>query len=63
MIVRIGIPLCAAVLLGGFPAAVQAQQASLSFFVTSVGKGSGADLGGIIVFKAESNVTSPTASL
>src|ERR1700736_1854178 len=47
MIVRIGIPLCAAVLLGGFPAAVQAQQASLSFFVTSVGKGSGADLGGI----------------
>jgi hypothetical protein len=47
MIVRIGIPLCAAVLLGGFPAAVQAQQASLSFFVTSVGKGNGADLGGI----------------
>ena len=47
MIVRIGIPLCAAVLLGGFPAVVQAQQASLSFFVTSEGKGNGADLGGI----------------
>jgi hypothetical protein len=47
MIVRIGIPLCAAVLLGAFPAAVQAQQATLSFFVTSVGKGNGADLGGI----------------
>jgi hypothetical protein len=47
MIVRIGIPLCAAALLGSFPAAVQAQQATLSFFVTSVGKGNGADLGGI----------------
>jgi hypothetical protein len=47
MIVRIGIPLCAAVLLGAFPAAVQAQQATLSFFVTSVGKANGADLGGI----------------
>jgi hypothetical protein len=46
---RIGIPLCAAVLLAatGFPAAAQAQQASMTFFVTSVGKGNGADLGGL----------------
>jgi hypothetical protein len=46
---RIGIPLCAAVLFAatGFPAVAQAQQASMSFFVTSVGKGNGADLGGL----------------
>ncbi len=47
MIARVGIAFCAAVLLGCFPAAVQAQQASMSFFVTSAGKGSGADLGGL----------------
>ena len=31
----------------GLTAAVQAQQAGMSFFVTSVGKGNGADLGGL----------------
>jgi hypothetical protein len=31
----------------GLTAAVQAQQADMSFFVTSIGKGNGADLGGI----------------
>lgn len=31
----------------GMSAAVQAQQADMSFFVTSVGKGKGADLGGL----------------
>jgi len=31
----------------GLTAAVEAQQAGLSFFVTSVGKGNGADLGGL----------------
>ncbi len=31
----------------GLATAVQAQQASMSFFVTSVGKGNGADLGGL----------------
>ncbi|HEY7244342.1 MAG TPA: hypothetical protein VH678_10725 [Xanthobacteraceae bacterium] len=47
MIARVGTAFCAAVLMGCFPAAVQAQQASMSFFVTSVGKGHGADLGGL----------------
>ena len=32
----------------GVTAAVQAQQASMTFFVTSVGKGNGADLGGLV---------------
>jgi hypothetical protein len=43
------LPLLAAVALTGLglTAPVQAQQASVSFFVTSVGKGNGADLGGI----------------
>ena len=31
----------------GFSAAAQAQQANMSFFVTSVGSGKGADLGGL----------------
>jgi hypothetical protein len=47
MIVRVGIPLCAAVLMAMFPAGIQAQQAGMSFFVTSVGTGKGADLGGL----------------
>src|SRR5262245_66398318 len=44
----IGLPLLAAVALAGLAAAgpAQAQQASMTFFVTSVGKGNGADLGG-----------------
>ena len=46
---RIGIRLLtAAALTGlGLTAAVHAQQAGMSFFVTSVGKGNGADLGGL----------------
>src|SRR2546421_8002245 len=45
----IGLPLLAAVVLTGFAMAdpAQAQQAAMSFFVTSVGKGNGADLGGL----------------
>ena len=47
--IRIGPLLLAAVALTGLilTAAVQAQQADMSFFVTSVGKGNGADLGGL----------------
>ena len=45
-VVRIGAPLAACVmLLCGVPA--YAQQASMSFFVTSAGPGKGADLGGL----------------
>ena len=45
----IGLPLLAAVALTGLAMAgpAQAQQAGMTFFVTSVGKGSGADLGGL----------------
>ena len=46
---RIGTLLLAAVALTvlSLPQAAQAQQADMSFFVTSVGKGNGADLGGL----------------
>ena len=46
---RIRLPLLAAVVLTGLSltAPAQAQQASMSFFVTSAGKGNGADLGGL----------------
>jgi hypothetical protein len=46
---RIRLSLLAAVTLTGLGSivAVQAQQASMTFFVTSVGKGNGADLGGL----------------
>jgi hypothetical protein len=46
---RIGLPLIAALALtgAGLTADVQAQQAAMSFFITSVGKGNGADLGGL----------------
>ena len=49
MIPTIGIPLLAAVALTGLglTAPAQAQQGTMSFFVTSVGKGNGADLGGL----------------
>ena len=44
--VRIGVPLAACLaMLCAAPA--QAQQANMSFFVTSVGPGKGADLGGL----------------
>jgi hypothetical protein len=45
----IGLRLLAAVAFAGLAVAspAQAQQASMSFFVTSVGKGNGADLGGL----------------
>jgi len=49
MTLAVRLPLLAAVALTGLglTAPVQAQQASVSFFVTSVGKGNGADLGGL----------------
>ena len=44
--IRIGVPLAACLaLFGAVPA--QAQQANMSFFVTSAGPGKGADLGGL----------------
>jgi len=45
----IGLRLCAAVALVGLglTATVEAQQAGMTFFVTSVGKGDGANLGGL----------------
>jgi hypothetical protein len=49
MRIRIGLPVLAAVVLTGLglTGAAQAQQADMSFFVTSAGKGNGADLGGL----------------
>jgi hypothetical protein len=46
---RIGLPALVAVALTGLvlTTPAQAQQADMSFFVTSVGKGNGADLGGL----------------
>jgi hypothetical protein len=46
---RIVLPALAIMALTGlvFPTGTQAQQANMSFFVTSAGKGNGADLGGI----------------
>ena len=46
MVVRTGAPLMACLTLLLF-APAQAQQANLTFFVTSVGSGKGADLGGL----------------
>ena len=46
--IKIGSPLLAAVAAAGLGlTTAQAQQAEVSFFVTSVGKGNGADLGGL----------------
>jgi hypothetical protein len=49
MRIRFGLPVWAGVALTGLApmGAAQAQQADMSFFVTSVGKGNGADLGGL----------------
>ena len=49
MTTGLGLPLLAAVALTGLCLTVpaQAQQTSMSFFVTSAGKGNGADLGGL----------------
>jgi hypothetical protein len=46
---KLGIPLLAALAAAalGVSGAVQAQQANMTFFLTSVGKGNGADLGGL----------------
>ncbi len=44
---RLSVLASAAVLSLGFGGLAQAQQASMSFFVTSVGSGKGADLGGL----------------
>ena len=46
---KLGLSLLAALATAalGVTTSVQAQQASVTFFVTSVGKGNGADLGGL----------------
>src|SRR5713101_10131257 len=46
---KLGLSLLAALATAalGVSTSVQAQQASMTFFVTSVGKGNGADLGGL----------------
>jgi len=46
---KLGLSLLAALATAalGVTTSVQAQQASMTFFVTSVGKGNGADLGGL----------------
>ena len=56
-------PLLAAVALTGLGLTVpaQAQQASISFFVTSVGKGNGADLGGLAGADAHCQAPAPRA--
>src|SRR5262245_46743164 len=45
--VRLSVLSALATVALGLTASVQAQQASMTFFVTSVGKGNGADLGGL----------------
>jgi hypothetical protein len=45
--IRLSILASAALLSVALPASVQAQQANMSFFVTSAGSGKGADLGGL----------------
>ena len=45
--IRLSILASAALLSVALPAGVQAQQANMSFFVTSTGSGKGADLGGV----------------
>jgi hypothetical protein len=45
--IRLSIVASAALLSVALPAGVQAQQANMSFFVTSTGSGKGADLGGL----------------
>ena len=45
--IRLSILASAALLSVALPAGVQAQQANMSFFVTSAGSGKGADLGGL----------------
>jgi len=47
MTTRMALPVLAVAAVIGFGAAAQAQQANMSFFVTSVGSGKGADLGGL----------------
>jgi hypothetical protein len=47
MTIRMTLPVLAVAAVIGFGASAQAQQANMSFFVTSVGSGKGADLGGI----------------
>ena len=60
---RISIPLITAVaLLGlGLTATAQAQQDTMSFFVTSAGKGNGADLGGLAGADAHCQVLAQAA--
>ena len=60
---RIRLPLLAAVALTGLglTAPAQAQQADMSFFVTSVGTGNGADLGGLAGADAHCQALASTA--
>ena len=50
-----------AVLAGAGMSAVHAQQADMTFFVTSVGKGNGADLGGLEGADAHCNALAKAA--
>ena len=63
MTLAVRLPLLAAVALTGLglTAPVQAQQASISFFVSSVGKGNGADLGGLEGADAHCNALAKAA--
>src|SRR6266446_4787776 len=56
-----GILFSVAVVGTGMTAAVQAQQADMTFFVTSVGKGNGADLGGLEGADAHCNALAKAA--
>src|SRR2546427_11342236 len=56
-----GILFSVAVVGAGMTAAVQAQQAYMPFFVTSVGKGNGADLGGLEGADAHCNALAKAA--
>src|SRR5499425_2886312 len=47
MTTRMSLPVLAVAAALGFGLGAQAQQANMSFFVTSVGSGKGADLGGL----------------
>src|SRR5213594_1365007 len=56
-----GILFSVAVVGAGMTAALQAQQADMTFFVTSVGKGNGADLGGLDGADAHCNALAKAA--
>ena len=61
MKVALRLPLLAAVAVTGLGLTAHAQQANISFFVTSVGKGNGADLGGAAGADAHCQALASTA--